>query len=184
MKQVTHWDEPIIVFGQTQRSTHNDIDGEGHDNLKLCTKKVDFSRKLDVIPPEELPIEEWDSKIDFEAWIQERFGNYPDGTYYLFTRCITHYPLTREHKKKKGRPKYSYSSHGECTGKRLHLRYGKPFRRASGKWTCLAKFEIESYAVISVPEKREMRKYAPYNKPKYTIIKELEKRGNRGETEV
>ncbi len=185
MKTATDWNNPWQLFAQTDRSTHNDIDGEGHDNLKKWKKKVDLSNILEEIPAEEFLTEEGDlifqNKMDFEDWLQEKFGGYEDGFYYLFSRCLVIYPLRRIRRIKRGRPKYSYSSHGNCAGKRHHF-YGRPFHKASNKRTCIAKFEIMDHQIMSVSERRTMRKYAPYNYPNFPIIKALEK-GKRGQPE-
>lgn len=170
------YDSPVYLFRQTERGTHNDLTGEGHDNLKLCNKKVDFSEKLGEFYPDEFPKGDWENKMDLENWLQEQLAGYPDGIYYLFTRCIVIYPLVRKKKKKGGRPRYSYSGHGECYGKRSHLPQGKPYRKASGKWVCLAKFEIYENEVIDVPDKMSPRKYSPYTSKMYPLIKAVTKK--------
>jgi hypothetical protein len=189
MKTEIDWTKPIFLFARTDRATDNDLTSEGHENFRKWTKKVDLSEPIAEIPPEEFPIDSFETKVDFEEWLQQQFGGYADGVYYLFTRCLVLYPRTFgfnrfTFKRKIGRPKYSYSHHGECSGRRQYfVAKGEPAQRRASRLTCVAKFEIFDGEIISVPDRRTMRKHSPYNRPKFPIIAAIERKSKRKKIE-
>ena len=147
-------------------------------NLAKWDKKPDFSNPIAIIYPneEDFPIKDWQHKEDFAEWIVEKFPDLEDGPYYLFTRSIFVYtlPVKKKKRKKKGRPLYAYSNIKK-------IRYkGRPYRRRVGVRDCIAKFEIFNGEIFRIYDRKPKRKYPPYARPLYKVIKYIEdnRKGN------
>ncbi len=135
---------------------------------------VDLSNPLAEIPPEDFPVNRWTDKIDFRNWLEQTFGEFPDGVYYLWSYCYASYTQKRKNRKNKvGRPQYAYSN------QRKERYYLKPWRSKAGKRTCIGKFILEDGEAVSIPERREKRKRKPYGRPKYPVIKRIEWNANQ-----
>lgn len=176
MKKEIYWTSPIFLYGQTTRYTLNDA----NKDFRKWGVRVNLEEPICEIAAADFPVNEWLDKSDFQGWLQGMFGEaLGNGVFYLFTRCVVLQSIKRkkDELRKGGRPRYSWSA------SRKEKFYGRPWKRRAGRWTCVGKFQVDGHEIVNVWERMSPRKYPPYSRPKYGVIKAIERNANNPEQE-
>ncbi len=158
----TDWSEPIRVYRQIKNNIELENPDARQQNLLKFPYRVDFGNILAEIHPEEIPLTSFQSEEDFKGWLNEKFsGTEWNGVLYFFTRCWVHYIKHKQYDKARGKWKK-----------------GRPTKPHKRRWmggnNCVAKFEMYNGEVVHIFRKKGKRKYAPYERPQYEILKAIE----------
>lgn len=168
------WNEKITVFRRIKRDKSGSYRHGSRGFVFPYPTRPDFGNPVCEFTPDEFPIFEWSSVEDFKRFVETTMPN-TSGIYYFFARDkILQTRKKKKQRRKAGRPEYSRD-------KLINLKiFNRPRQRTmAGTWNCLAKIEMDSGECTKIWEHKTRRKRPPYHKPRYPVIRQIEKNASR-----